>query len=113
LLLRIRHPEAHRPFRCPWIYYVAPAGIAVNFLMMLFLPISSWIRLVVWLFLGLIVYFSYGYWHSLVGLEMRKKGGMPLEPCGSATTSELAASNVTAEPPAAPATGITAESPGA
>src|SRR5262249_42144367 len=67
LLLRMRRPEAQRPFRCPFVYVVAPLGIAVNLLMMLFLPVATWLRLVGWLILGLIIYFGYGYRHSLLG----------------------------------------------
>lgn len=63
-LLRAQRPDAPRPFRCPAVNVVAPAGILVNLLMMLFLPLDTWIRLVVWLVLGLVVYFSYGLWHG-------------------------------------------------
>ncbi len=64
LLLRIRRPEANRPFRCPAAFVVAPLGILVNVTMMLFLPIETWGRLVVWLLIGLVIYFCYGYWKS-------------------------------------------------
>ena len=64
LLLRIRRPDAKRPFRCPGLFVVAPLGIAVNFTMMLFLPVETWLRLVIWLGLGLVIYFGYGYRHS-------------------------------------------------
>jgi APA family basic amino acid/polyamine antiporter len=67
LLLRMRRPEAQRPFRCPVVYLVAPLGIAINLLMMLFLPVATWLRLVGWLIVGLIIYFGYGYRHSLLG----------------------------------------------
>jgi amino acid transporter len=66
LLLRIRRPEAPRPFRCPAIYVVGPVGILANFGLMLFLPIDTWIRLVVWLVIGLVFYFCFGYWHSVM-----------------------------------------------
>jgi APA family basic amino acid/polyamine antiporter len=71
LLLRIRQPEAQRPFRCPGVFLVAPLGIAVNLLMMLFLPPATWMRLIGWLILGFIIYFSYGYWHSSVGKKLK------------------------------------------
>jgi amino acid transporter len=72
-ILRVSHPHVERPFKCPWVHIVAPAGMAVNFTMMLFLPVESWLRLVVWLMIGLVIYFSFGYWHSTVGKEMRQK----------------------------------------
>jgi APA family basic amino acid/polyamine antiporter len=73
LLLRIRRPEVHRPFRCPFLFVVAPVGIVVNVTMMLFLPTSTWERLVYWLLLGLVIYFGYSYRHSLVGKTLRGK----------------------------------------
>lgn len=77
LLLRIRRPEAERPFRCPAIYVVAPLGMAVNVLMMLFLPVSTWWRLVLWLALGLVIYVGYGRRHSVLaqGLGFQPKIG--------------------------------------
>jgi basic amino acid/polyamine antiporter, APA family len=67
LILRIKRPEAPRPFRCPFIYVVAPMGILVNLILMLFLPLLTWIRLVVWLALGLVIYFGYGIRKSTLG----------------------------------------------
>src|SRR5207237_270179 len=71
LLLRIRRPDAERPFRCPAVYVVAPLGIAVNLMMMLFLPVATWLRLVIWLVLGLCIYFLYGRRHSTIGKALR------------------------------------------
>jgi APA family basic amino acid/polyamine antiporter len=70
LLLRVRRPDARRPFRCPGVYLVAPLGIVVNLLLMLFLPVATWLRLVGWLALGLVIYFSYGRHHSELGREL-------------------------------------------
>jgi amino acid transporter len=70
LLLRIRRPEAHRPFRCPAVYVLAPLGVAVNLLMMMFLSLDSWIRLFVWLIIGLVIYFLYGRRHSVLGQQL-------------------------------------------
>lgn len=64
LILRIKHPEIKRPFTCPFIYVVAPLGIAVNVTLMLFLPRHSWERLAIWMVLGLVLYF--------VGLKFRR-----------------------------------------
>jgi APA family basic amino acid/polyamine antiporter len=64
LMLRITRPEVPRPFHCPLVWIVAPLGALVNVLMMLFLPLDTWIRLAVWLALGLIFYFAYGARHS-------------------------------------------------
>lgn len=74
LLLRIKRPDANRPFRCPLVYIVAPLGILVNMLMMLFLPWETWLRLVVWLGIGLVIYASYGYRNSSLGKTLAAKG---------------------------------------
>ena len=66
LILRVKRPEAPRPFRCPAVFIVAPLGIAVNLLLMLFLPVTTWMRLVVWLGVGMLIYFGYGYHNSVM-----------------------------------------------
>jgi APA family basic amino acid/polyamine antiporter len=66
LILRLRRPDADRPFRCPALFVVAPLGIVFNVVLMLFLPLETWLRLVVWLIIGLILYFSFGYRHSVL-----------------------------------------------
>jgi amino acid transporter len=66
LLLRIKQPDAPRPFRCPLLYFVAPAGVAVNVILMFFLPVDTWLRLVIWLGIGLVIYFLYGYRNSVM-----------------------------------------------
>jgi basic amino acid/polyamine antiporter, APA family len=64
IVLRITQPNLHRPFRAPAIWLVAPAGVGTSFLLMLGLPLDTWIRLAVWLVIGLLIYFSYGARHS-------------------------------------------------
>jgi APA family basic amino acid/polyamine antiporter len=71
LILRIKRPDARRPFRCPGVFVVAPLGILVNVTMMMFLPVDTWLRLVVWLAIGLVVYFGYGYRHSTLGKKLK------------------------------------------
>lgn len=63
-VLRLTRPEVPRPFRCPALFVVAPLGILVNVAMMFFLPLDTWLRLVVWLIVGLALYFLYGVHHS-------------------------------------------------
>src|SRR5207249_2457917 len=48
-------------------YLVAPLGIAINLLMMLFLPLDTWIRLFGWLAIGLVIYAGYGFRHAAQG----------------------------------------------
>ena len=64
LILRIQRPNVHRPFRCPAIWLVAPLGMLVNLTLMLFLPLDTWLRLVIWLVVGLVIYFGYSRRHS-------------------------------------------------
>jgi APA family basic amino acid/polyamine antiporter len=77
MLLRVQRPEAERPFRAPLIWAIGPLGILVNLLMMLFLPPDTWLRLVVWLVIGLCIYFLYGMSRSSVGRRLR---GLPPVP---------------------------------
>src|ERR1700752_1354453 len=71
LILRIQRPDAERPFRCPWVYLVAPLGILFNLTLMLFLTDESWLRLAVWMGLGLLIYFAFGLRHSIQGRLLR------------------------------------------
>ena len=66
LILRIKRPEATRPFKCPLVYVVAPLGIAVNLTLMFFLPMATWGRLFIWLGIGLCIYFAWGYRNSVM-----------------------------------------------
>ncbi len=69
IVLRVRHPNKPRPFKVP-LYPVTPIISAVACLALIAgLEISNWLRLVVWLAIGLVVYFSYGFRHSV----LRKK----------------------------------------
>ncbi len=71
IILRIKRPEAHRPFRCPALFIVAPLGIAVNLLFMMFLPADTWKRLIYWLAAGLLIYFCFGFHFSKLRAKMR------------------------------------------
>ena len=73
LALRISQPDIERPFRVPAIYLVAPAGALSAVLLMLGLPGDTWLRLGVWLILGLVIYFLYGMRHSRVAHEVTKR----------------------------------------
>jgi amino acid transporter len=71
LIMRRTNPEAERPFRCPMVPLVPILGIAMCLLLMLSLPADNWWRLIVWLLLGLVIYFLYGKRHSILGKELR------------------------------------------
>jgi APA family basic amino acid/polyamine antiporter len=64
LVLRVREPELQRKFRTPWVWFVAPMGALSAFGLMLYLPLMTWVRLLVWFLVGIVIYFSYGYHRS-------------------------------------------------
>ncbi|WP_036259385.1 amino acid permease [Methylocapsa aurea] len=64
LVLRITHPEIRRPFKTPFVFVVAPLGAASAIFLMFGLPSDTWLRLGIWLVIGLAIYFFYGRQHS-------------------------------------------------
>ncbi len=64
LVLRKTRPDMHRPFRSPVIWFVAPAGALSAFGLMLGLPLDTWIRLAVWMLIGVAIYFLYAWRRS-------------------------------------------------
>ncbi len=73
LVLRITQPDIERPFRAPAVWFVAPAGALSAFALMLGLPEATWTRLVIWLVVGLAIYFLYSIRHSRVRLAEEEK----------------------------------------
>jgi APA family basic amino acid/polyamine antiporter len=73
IILRRKHPEIKRSFRTPWVPLVPVMGILTCLLMMVSLPFDTWLRLVVWLAIGLVVYFRYGKKHSRLGMQEEAK----------------------------------------
>lgn len=66
LILRNTNPGQHRPFRTPWVPFVPIMGILFNGYMMYKLGWVNWARLIIWLIIGLFIYFFYGRHHSKV-----------------------------------------------
>jgi APA family basic amino acid/polyamine antiporter len=64
LVLRRTRPELPRPFRTPLVPLVPLLGIASCALQMYFLPLITWLNLIIWMSLGLAVYFGYSRRHS-------------------------------------------------
>ena len=64
LVLRITQPEIHRPFKTPAVFVVAPLGAASAIFLMFGLPGDTWLRLAIWLLIGLAIYFFYSRNHS-------------------------------------------------
>jgi APA family basic amino acid/polyamine antiporter len=79
MVLRRRSPELPRPFRAPLMPLTSILGILISLAMMLGLPLDTWIRLVVWLFVGLVIYFLYSRKHSKVQIDWQLAGGIEEE----------------------------------
>ncbi len=68
LIMRKTHPDATRPFKSPWFPFVPIAGIVTCLMLMFSLPEENWLRLFIWLVIGMMIYVFYGRKHS----KMRK-----------------------------------------
>ncbi len=69
-VLRVRRPDLHRPFKTPWVPVVPILGILISLGIMASLPIDTWWRLIIWLAIGMFIYFGYGQKHSKVQREV-------------------------------------------
>jgi len=67
LVLRYKSPELPRPFRTPFVPVVPILGILICGYLMAGLPRATWERLILWMLLGLAIYFLYGRSHSRIG----------------------------------------------
>ena len=66
MVMRKSSPDLPRPFRTPLVPFVPVAGILVCVYLMYSLPGESWIRLAIWMSIGVIIYFAYSKKHSVV-----------------------------------------------
>jgi basic amino acid/polyamine antiporter, APA family len=73
MILRHTDPNQPRPFRTPWMPVVPILGVVFNGYMMYKLGWVNWARLIIWLIIGLILYFSYGRHHSRVQAALNNK----------------------------------------
>jgi APA family basic amino acid/polyamine antiporter len=64
MVLRVREPNLPRKFTTPLVWFVAPAGAVSAIALMAALPWTTWLRLIIWFVIGIVVYFSYGVRHS-------------------------------------------------
>jgi basic amino acid/polyamine antiporter, APA family len=72
MILRRTNPQQPRPFRTPWVPVVPILGIIFNGYMMYKLGWVNWARLITWLVIGLVIYFTYSRYHSRVRAASRQ-----------------------------------------
>ena len=64
IVLRRTRPDLPRPFRMPWVPVLPLLSAAVSLTLMLGLPRATWERLIIWMLVGIVLYFGYGYRRS-------------------------------------------------
>jgi APA family basic amino acid/polyamine antiporter len=69
IFLRRQRPELERPFKVPFVPFVPALSALICLGLMAGLPGATWLRLIIWMTLGIVLYFAYGYSHS----EVRKR----------------------------------------
>src|SRR5437868_1646902 len=69
IVMRLTNPGANRPFRAPFVPLIPILGILTCLLLMFSLPYENWVRLIIWLVIGLAIYFLYGRRHSVMSHE--------------------------------------------
>ena len=78
LIVRKSMPEVHRAFKTPFVPVVPILGILTCLCMMLFLPADTWIRLVLWMLIGLDIYACYGVKHSKLEQHIPRRSGLTI-----------------------------------
>jgi basic amino acid/polyamine antiporter, APA family len=89
LVLRRKQPERPRGFRVPWVPALPLLSVLCCLVLMASLPLETWVRFVVWLIIGLTIYFLYSRRHSEFGSAPRassQSGVSPSRPPASAGT---------------------------
>ena len=74
-ILRYKNPDTPRPFKTPVYWFVAPSGAIACLWVMSGLPGDTWLRLVIWLAIGLVIYFLYGAKHSKLQAKKARASG--------------------------------------
>jgi basic amino acid/polyamine antiporter, APA family len=72
LVLRYVDPDRPRPFRVPFVWPVTLVGTFACIYTMFGLPRTAWERFGIWLAIGVLLYLSYGYWHSRLRTRPRE-----------------------------------------
>jgi APA family basic amino acid/polyamine antiporter len=104
-IMRRTNPNAKRPFRAPFVPLVPILGILTCLLLMFSLPAENWYRLIIWLVIGLLIYFLYGKKRSVMATHTYHEvathglaGGQPVgdpdaaSPCPARSRSRFCSS---------------------
>jgi APA family basic amino acid/polyamine antiporter len=83
IMLRIKRPEAHRPFRVPLGYLFPVLGVLSCLYLMLSLSAITWVRFLVWLDIGMMIYWFYGRTHSPLADRAEQAAQTPAERGGN------------------------------
>ncbi len=78
IILRSSNPALNRPFKVPLSPFIPIATVVSAAYLMNSLPLDTWIRLIDWMAIGLVIYFAYSYSHSKLGIE-EERGGDEVE----------------------------------
>ncbi|MDB5279148.1 amino acid permease [Ferruginibacter paludis] len=78
VVLRKAQPDLPRAFKTPWVPVIPILGVFTCLFMMVFLPTDTWIRLIVWMLIGLDVYLFYGVKYSLLGPGVFNRKGVSI-----------------------------------
>ncbi len=73
IILRKKRPELHRPFRTPFVPLIPILGALICFAQMASLPLDTWLRLIIWMAIGFLIYFFYGIRKSKLNNELKNK----------------------------------------
>jgi basic amino acid/polyamine antiporter, APA family len=84
IAMRKREPDAERPFKVPFVPWIPALSAIVSLVLMASLPWESWERLLIWMGIGVALYFVYGYRHSRLRMV-----GQGLSPADTGGAKEL------------------------
>lgn len=87
LTLRVKRPEAKRPFRVPFGPVFPVLGILSCAYLMLSLPILTWVRFLVWLDIGMVIYWAYGRTHSPLVDALEASARTPMQKLANFVTT--------------------------
>jgi APA family basic amino acid/polyamine antiporter len=73
IVLRKTRPDIHRPFKTPWVPVIPILGALICIIQMVALPFDTWLRLIIWMALGVVIYFLYSRKHSVLRKSQNKE----------------------------------------